>query len=117
MNQTERWALLFKALSEPIRLRLLNLLREAGSLCVCDLVALLDSSQSMVSRHLAYLRHAGWVESHRQGLWIHYRMNVGDDPHKAALLATLAAMAREDPVLRDDLERLRNTCNKTGVCC
>ncbi|HEX9779019.1 MAG TPA: metalloregulator ArsR/SmtB family transcription factor, partial [Geopsychrobacteraceae bacterium] len=52
---------LFKALSDETRLRILALL-QAGELCVCDLMAILDLPQSTVSRHLAYLRNAGLVD-------------------------------------------------------
>jgi len=74
MNTT---AQLFKALSEPIRLRILALLTD-GERCVCDLMAVLDLPQSTVSRHLGALRNAGWVEGRRQGLWMYYRL-TGDN--------------------------------------
>ena len=59
-------AKIFKALSDETRLRILALLSQR-ELCVCDLMAVLDLPQSTVSRHLAYLRNAGWVEDRRQG--------------------------------------------------
>lgn len=70
---TEETAALFKALSEPVRIRLMYLLLEAGELCVCDLVETLGLSQSVVSRHLAYLRNHGLVATRREGVWIYYR--------------------------------------------
>jgi ArsR family transcriptional regulator, arsenate/arsenite/antimonite-responsive transcriptional repressor len=69
----QRAAILFKALSEEIRLRILALLVD-GELCVCDLMAVLSLPQSTISRHLASLRHAGLVEGRRQGIWMHYRL-------------------------------------------
>jgi ArsR family transcriptional regulator len=69
-------AQLFKALGEPIRLRMLNLLRH-GELCVCDLMAVLDLPQSTASRHLAYLRNTGWLTARRQNKWIYYRFDTG----------------------------------------
>jgi len=68
----------FKALSDETRLRILALL-SVDEMCVCDLMAILDLPQSTVSRHLAYLRNAGWVEDRRQGVWMYYRLVVGDD--------------------------------------
>ena len=65
---------MFKALSEEIRLRVLSLLMD-GELCVCDLMEVLNLPQSTVSRHLAYLRNAGWVAGRRQGLWMYYRIS------------------------------------------
>ncbi len=63
----------FKALSDETRLRILALLA-VDEMCVCDLMAILDLPQSTVSRHLAYLRNAGWVDDRRQGVWMYYRL-------------------------------------------
>lgn len=68
----------FKALADETRLRILALLT-VDEMCVCDLMAILDLPQSTVSRHLAYLRNAGWVEDRRQGVWMYYRMADNDD--------------------------------------
>lgn len=69
----KKTAQIFKALADETRLRILALLTD-GELCVCDLMAILDLPQSTVSRHLAYLRNAGWVEDRRQGVWMYYRL-------------------------------------------
>ena len=66
-------ALLFKALSDETRLRIMTLLTH-GELCVCDLMEVMVLPQSTVSRHLATLRQAGLVEDRRQGVWIFYRL-------------------------------------------
>jgi ArsR family transcriptional regulator len=66
-----------KALADETRLRILALLA-GGELCVCDLMAILELPQSTVSRHLATLRHAGWVEDRRQGVWMYYRLRNHD---------------------------------------
>jgi len=63
----------FKALSEPARLRIMNLLLN-GERCVCELMAVLDMPQSTVSRHLSYLKNAGLISGRRQGLWMYYSM-------------------------------------------
>src|SRR2546428_11882945 len=71
--QAERIALLAKALSDPIRLQIVDVLRKhAGKVCVCELVPLFDLSQPTVSHHLKVLREAGIVNSERQGLWAYY---------------------------------------------
>lgn len=67
----------FKALSEGIRLRIIKLL-ENGELCVCDLVAALDMSQPKVSFHLNALKEAGLIKDRKQGKWTHYRINPDD---------------------------------------
>ena len=63
----------YKAASEPIRLRILALLAH-GELCVCHVHGLLDAPQPTVSRHLAVLRHAGLVAARRDGSWVHYSL-------------------------------------------
>jgi ArsR family transcriptional regulator len=68
-----RMASVAKALGDPIRLQLVDVLRlHAGKVCVCELVPLFDLSQSTISHHLKVLRQAGIVGSERQGLWAYY---------------------------------------------
>jgi ArsR family transcriptional regulator len=63
----------FKALGDPVRLQLVDVLRKhAGKVCVCDLVPLFDLSQPTISHHLKVLRQAGIVGSERVGLWAYY---------------------------------------------
>jgi ArsR family transcriptional regulator len=72
-EQAERMAAIAKALGDPIRLQLVDVLRKhAGKVCVCELVPLFDLSQPTVSHHLKVLREAGIVASERQGLWAYY---------------------------------------------
>jgi len=75
-NQVERMAGIAKALGDPIRLTLVDVLRKhAGKVCVCELVPLFDVSQSTLSHHLKKLRDAGIVDSERKGLWAYYYVN------------------------------------------
>ncbi len=69
----ERMAAIAKALGDPVRLQLVDVLRKhAGKVCVCELVPLFDLSQPTVSHHLKVLRDAGLVGSERRGLWAYY---------------------------------------------
>ena len=86
-------AQLFKALGDPTRLRMLNLLQH-GELCVCDIMAVLDLPQSTASRHLGYLRNAGWLSARRQNKWIYYRL-AGDTVDPAVKRALLALLDRQ----------------------
>jgi len=65
---TQSLAALFKTLPEAVRLRIIYLLLEKGELCVCDLVNTLELSQSVVSRHLAYLRNNDLASTPREGV-------------------------------------------------
>ncbi len=68
-----RMAEVAKALGDPVRLQLVDVLRKhAGKVCVCELVPLFDISQPTLSHHLKKLRQAGIVDSERRGLWAYY---------------------------------------------
>ena len=68
-----RMATVAKALGDPIRMQLVDVLRKhAGKVCVCELVPLFDISQPTLSHHLKKLREAGIVDSERRGLWAYY---------------------------------------------
>jgi ArsR family transcriptional regulator len=72
----DRMGAIAKALGDPIRMQLVDVLRKhAGKVCVCELVPLFDLSQPTVSHHLKVLREAGIVGSERRGLWAYYYVN------------------------------------------
>jgi len=100
---------LFRALADPTRLRLLNLI--AGrEICVCYLVEILGMSQPKVSRHLAYLRRAGIAAARRQGKWMHYRLAVPRDRVAASILKETLDHLQQRPDLRRDTSRLSSVC-------
>jgi ArsR family transcriptional regulator len=69
-------ARVFKALGDPVRLRLVSLIaaHEGGEACVCDLTGAFDLSGPTISHHLKVLREAGLVDGDRRGTWIYYRV-------------------------------------------
>ena len=75
----------FKALSNPVRLRLLALIacHDGGEACVCDVTEAFEVSPPTISHHLKVLREAGIITAHRRGTWIYYRVEL-------AVLADLA---------------------------
>ncbi len=95
----------FKALSDETRLRILALLA-GDELCVCDLMAILNLPQSTVSRHLATLRNAGWVEDRRQGVWMYYRLSQDSEPLADDVRALLRQHLADTPQALRDREAL-----------
>src|SRR3954471_5013314 len=88
-EQAIELASIAKALGDPIRLQLVDVLRKhAGKVCVCELVPLFDVSQPTVSHHLKILRDAGIVGSERQGLWAYYYVLPGALDQLSAWLGT-----------------------------
>jgi ArsR family transcriptional regulator, arsenate/arsenite/antimonite-responsive transcriptional repressor len=85
---------MFKALGDPVRLRLLSLIGSTGSeACVCDLNDAFDLTQPTISHHLKVLREAGLVTSERRGTWVYYRLDPQALARLAALLDTAAVAA------------------------
>lgn len=82
-DEAEALAASFKLLGEPSRLRMLHALLEAGELCVCDLAATVEVSETSVSHAMRLLRAAGIVRNRRDGRMIYYRL---DDAHVRLLL-------------------------------
>src|SRR5256714_4335570 len=74
-TEASRMAEVAKALGDPVRLQLVDVLRKhAGKVCVCELVPLFEISQPTLSHHLKKLREAGIVASDRRGLWAYYAL-------------------------------------------
>src|SRR6266550_8409458 len=102
-------ALLFKALADSTRLRLINLIGD-DEVCVCFFVEVLKINQPKISRHLAYLRRAGVVSARREGKWIHYRLVEPPDAHAANIFHELRAGLPNDPAMKNDRARLEKIC-------
>jgi ArsR family transcriptional regulator, arsenate/arsenite/antimonite-responsive transcriptional repressor len=86
-------AQVFKALGDPVRLRLVSLIgaRDGGEVCVCDLTSAFDLSQPTISHHLRVLREAGIIESERRGTWVYYRLVHAALERMAGLLSVPVA--------------------------
>jgi len=100
---------LFRALADPTRLRLLNLIADR-EICVCYFVEILRISQPKVSRHLAYLRRAGIVASRREGKWMHYRLAAPKDQAAASILQETLKHLKKKSEMRRDVSRLSSAC-------
>ena len=89
-DQSIELARLFKAMGDPVRLRLMSLIasHEGGEACVCDLTDVFDLSGPTISHHLKVLREAGLIEGERRGTWVYYRPQPENIRRLATLLET-----------------------------
>ncbi len=101
--------LLFKALADRTRLRVINLIGN-DEICVCFFVEVLNTNQPKISRHLAYLRRAGLVSTRRDGKWMHYRLVEPPDEHAGRIFREVRAWLANDPEMQRDKARLAKLC-------
>ena len=106
---------MFRAFSDPIRLRILHLLRD-GELCVCDLVEILRLPQPTISRHLSYLRKASLVKMRQERSWNFYALVPGRSRFHKKLLECLGTCFDDVPELADDRRRARQVRLQGGCC-
>lgn len=114
-ERAERLNALFRAFSDPTRLRILHLLRH-GELCVGDLVTILRTPQPTASRHLAYLRAAGLVAVRRRSKWVYYTLAPARGSFHKTLLDCLDGCFEGVPELAADTARARRV-KASGGCC
>jgi ArsR family transcriptional regulator, arsenate/arsenite/antimonite-responsive transcriptional repressor len=110
---------LFKALGDRTRLRILALLA-TGEVCVCNIHESLGVPQPTVSRHLAYLRKSGLVETRRDGVWMHYRLAPPAERLAGAIFDAALHAAGHAPSAGSDRKRLAKVAGldvKTAPCC
>ncbi|MCX4556277.1 ArsR/SmtB family transcription factor [Streptomyces sp. GTA36] len=89
-GQAAELAKAFKALGDPVRLRLLSMIasREGGEVCVCELTPAFELSQPTISHHLKLLRQAGLIDCERRGTWVYYWVQPGVLDRLGAFLTT-----------------------------
>ena len=106
----------FKALSDETRLRILNLLLEREC-CVCEVMQVLDISQTRASRNLNILYEAGFLKLRREGLWALYSIDEAGlkDYHRALIEATREGLAKNKIALRD--RQMLKTAVRLGPVC
>lgn len=105
MSRMTSYVLLFAALADENRLRLLHLMKE-GEICVCFLQGALRTNQPRISRHLAYLRRAGLVSARRSGKWIYYSLTK-QPPAVERLLKDALALTGSEKTVQQDLKRVK----------
>ncbi|MBK0866970.1 helix-turn-helix transcriptional regulator [Saccharopolyspora sp. HNM0986] len=96
-EQAGALARVFKAIGEPVRLRLLSLIAShaGGEACVCDLTGAFELSGPTISHHLKILRESGVIDGERRGTWVYYRVR----PETLRLVSDALAPAGEVPVV------------------
>jgi ArsR family transcriptional regulator, arsenate/arsenite/antimonite-responsive transcriptional repressor len=95
-READEMSVLFKAIADPVRLRLVSLIacHAGGEACVCDLTGAFDLTGPTISHHLKVLREAGLIGSERRGTWVFYWINPGVLARLSALLGpAVPAMA------------------------
>ena len=113
-NKDYNIELLFKALADRTRLRVINLIGD-DEVCVCFFVEALKTNQPKISRHLAYLRRAGLVSARREGKWMHYRLVEPPDLHAANIFREVRQMMSNNPEMQRDKERFTKICCSTQL--
>lgn len=104
---------IYQCFCDRTRLRILHLLTR-GPLCVCHFQEILDEPQVKISKHLAYLRGRGMVETKRSGNWIIYSLPRSRDGELTKNLKCLQDCAQSDPVFKSDLKELAKS---EASCC
>ncbi len=95
-----------KALSDPSRVKIMKMLQQR-TMCVCEIQAALSVAQSTASNHLKILEDAGLIASHKEGLWVNYRLGDGSEsPYAATLIGGLKHWLDEDKEIKKLMERL-----------
>jgi ArsR family transcriptional regulator len=106
---------LFKALSDPNRLRILKMLQAKG-LCVCEITEVLELATSTVSKHLSILREAGFIIEEKDGKWVNYMINPRPaDPGITSLMSTLDFWVSDDDLILEDKKKVI-AVNRNKVC-
>ncbi len=103
--QLDTTAQLFKALAEPARLRILNLLVHGGELCNCQVEAVTGYRNPKISNHFQFLKHSGLIQFRREGTWIFYSLRQLESDRLQAVQALLPLLAQWHPICVEDLER------------
>jgi len=105
----------FKAMSDPIRVRILKLL-EKKRMCVCELTAVLKIGQSNVSHHLKVLKEAGLVNDKKDGLWIDYELSRGEyNRYAPEILKTISKVLNDNPEILEDI-KMSTKADREEIC-
>ena len=107
---------IFKALSDPSRLRILKMLQDK-TLCVCEIRAILKLATSTVSSHLSVLKDSGFILEEKDGKWVNYKLNPHPGDHTVAnILSNIPFWLEGDEVIKKD-NLLCKAVDRIKLCC
>ena len=106
---------IFKALSDPNRIRIVKMLAER-ELCMCEIREVLDLSNSTVSKHLTILRDAGLLLDTKDGKWVNFRLNEKSEHiFIRSLIGLIKKSFGDDDAIQNDVIKLRRV-NRKNIC-
>ena len=115
MKSLEKQSEIFKALSEPNRIRIVKMLQQK-SLCVCEITEILQLAASTVSKHLSILKDAGLIIDEKDNKWINYKINPNpDDAGVLSALFSVKLLMEDDEVIKKDRVKI-NTVDREILC-
>ena len=115
MNYPQKQEIIFKALSDKNRLRILKMLKKKF-LCVCEITEVLQLATSTVSQHLSILNEAGFIIEQKDGKWVNYAINLKpSDPRVSKMLASLDFWINDDQIIIKDLQKVR-VVDRNKIC-
>jgi len=107
---------IMKAVSDPVRVKILKML-QLKEMCVCEIQAALETSQSNASKHLKLLENAGLIDFKKDGLWVNYFLAEGSQsPYSKNLLGNLKHWLNDDPDIKRLIQRLPDI-NREEIRC
>ncbi|NNG26090.1 MAG: winged helix-turn-helix transcriptional regulator [Ignavibacteriaceae bacterium] len=108
-------AKIFKALSDPNRLRIIKML-QTKHLCVCEITEVLGLATSTVSKHLSILRDMGFISEEKDGKWVNYKINPKPfDQRISSILTSLDFWISDDEVIINDKKKLKSV-SRYDIC-
>jgi ArsR family transcriptional regulator len=115
MKSLDKQSEIFKALSEPNRIRIVKMLQQR-SLCVCEITEILQLAASTVSKHLSILKSSGLIIDEKDNKWINYK--ISPNPEDAGVISALFSvklLMEDDEVIKNDREKLK-TVDREVLC-
>lgn len=106
-----------KAISDETRIRIMKVLLEKESLCVCEIMQALDITQTRASKNLRILKEAGFVVDRREGSWVHYSVDEGANKYCKAISSLIKEWLNDSEIIMEDKRRLSEAIRLSKTKC